>query len=475
MCKDSEPFPLGRMAPGGKARICAPGSREPVERGAIGELHLGGMTVIDRYVGGDEDVSGFYTDPAGSWHISGDRAVMSQTGEISVLGRGKDVINRAGENIFSSTMERVLNAIQGVHSAQVVGVPDEIAGEVPVAVIKMDEDSISLKSVFNDRILKELGLTFTLEKVVDLKELGVEDWPTTATGKVRKVDVRLMVNEHLRQQSISSTRVNAREPTEAALTRIWLRFLGVPEKQISSATSLQGMVDSVTVMRFRSQVKKELGKTFSLEELNQNPTIAKQKDILDRRQETLFRGDEPGLQPVREGPPRLSDIVHSCGKQDVFDEIRRDTEKQLQIIGLLWDEDVEKVLPVCDFMVFGRVETGSLTFRFVFKCSNTTTQQLRSAMETVLPRHGMLRTILVHSASAGFSWAMIRPSKRWFDLSIIDGGNLKTSEDLLTIDMRSQELNNPTPLLLFYIKLYFIEATRSAGFAVYGDYSTYDA
>ena len=234
------------------------------------------------------------------------------------------------------------------------------------------------------------------------------------------------------------------------------------------------MVDSVTVMRFRSQVKKELGKTFSLEELNQNPTIAKQKDILDRRQENVFRRDEAGLQPVREGP-RLGDIVHSRGKQDIFDEIQRDTEKQLQIMGLSWDEDIEEVLPMYDFIVFWRVTTGSIAFRNVFNCSNTTTKQLRSALETLFPRHGMLRTVLVHSASAGFSWAMIRSSRRWFDLSIIDGGNLKTPEDLLTIDMRSPVLGNSKPLPLFCIKLYFIEATQSAGFVIYGDHSTYDA
>ena len=475
VCKDSEPFPLGRMAPGAKARICAPDSREPVERGVIGELHLGGMTVTDRYIGGDEDVSSFYNDPAGSWLISGDRAVMSQTGEISVLGRCKDIINRAGENISPSAMERVLNAIQGVHSAQVVGVPDEIAGEVPVAVIKMDKDAIIPRSVFYDRILKELGVMFALETVVNLKELGVEDWPTTATGKVRKVDVRLMVIEHLRHDSIFPTPMAVREPTEAALTRIWARFSGVPEEQISSATSLEGMVDSVTVMRFRSQVKKELGKTFSLEELRQNPNIAKQTAILNRQQEIRSRGDEAGLQPVREGPPRLSDIVHTRGKQDVFDEIRRDTEKQLQSMGLLWDEDVEEVLPIYDYLVAWRAMTGSIAYRNVFKCSSTTTKQLRSAMEIVLPRHGMLRTILVYSPSAGFSWVMIRSSKQWFDLSVIDGGNLKTSEDLLTVDMRSPELNNSKPLPLFWIKLYFIEATQSAGFVVYGDHSTYDA
>lgn len=471
VCKDSEPFPVGRMAPGARARICAPNSRDPVRRGVIGELHQGGKTIIDRYIGGSDDVSSFYTDTAGTWHISGDRAVMAVTGEISVLGRYKDIINRAGENISPSVMERVLNQIEGVQSCQVVGVPDEVAGEVPVAVIKMAKDVTISKSLLHDRIVKELGVTFALEKVLDLKELAVDEFPTTATGKVRKVDVRHLVIEHLRYGSETSTRMTAREPTEAVLTRIWARFSGVPENQISPTTSLEGMVDSVTVMRFRSQVKKELGKTFSLEELNQNPTIVKQAEILDRQRESVLRGSEALSEPIREGPPQLSDLVHARGNQAAFDEIRRETERKLRSLGLSWDKDVEEVLPIYDFLQFWRATTDSIVFRIVFACAKATTKQLRSAIETVLSKQEMLRTILVDTALAGPSWVMIRSSSHWFDLAIKDGGSLRRPEDLLTTDLSYRDPMgsiDSKPIPMFYITIYYIETVKSAGFVVYG-------
>jgi len=482
VCKDSEPFPVGRMAPGARARICAPDSRDPVKRGVIGELHQGGRTIIDRYIGGGDDVSSFYTDKAGAWHISGDRAVMAVTGEISVLGRYKDIINRAGENISPSVMERVLNQVEGVQSCQVVGVPDEVAGEVPVAVMKMTRDGAVSKSLLYDRIVKELGVTFALGRVFDLKELHFDDFPTTATGKVRKVDVKHLVLEHLRYESESSarmtSRMTAREPTEAVLTRIWARFSGVSENQISPTMSLEGMVDSVTVMRFRSQVRKELGKTFSLEELNRNPTIVKQAAILDRQQESVLRGNDTGSEPVREGPPQLSDLVHARGKQAAFDEVRQETERKLDALGLSWDKDVEEVLPIYDFLQFWRATTDSIIFRIVFACAKATTKQLQSAMETVLSKHGMLRTILVDSALAGPSWVMIRSSSQWFDLAIQDGGTLNRPEDLLTADLSYRDAMgsmDSKPVPLFYVTIYFIESIKSAGFVVYGDHSTYDA
>ncbi|KAI4145700.1 MAG: hypothetical protein L6R39_003719 [Caloplaca ligustica] len=475
VCKDSEPFPAGRVAPGGKARICTPDSREPVKIGEIGELHLGGPTVTKRYIGGGDEVSRFYTDQHGTWHITGDRAVMAEDGVITVLGRYKDIINRAGENISPSVMERVLNQAEEVHSSQVVGVPDEVAGEVPVAVIKRTKDGNVSRSLLHELIIKELGTAFALERVIDLEELGIDQFPTTATSKVRKVDVRRMVIEHLREETETSTRTAGRGSTEAALTRIWARFSGVPENQISPTASLEGMVDSVTVMRFRSQVKKELGKNISLEELNQNPTVIKQAAILDRQQESVLRVNGAGSEPVRQGAPRLSDIVHARNDQAAFNEIRQEAERKLQGLGLSWDNDVEEVLPIYDLLQYWRAHTESIVFRIVFACANATTKQLRSALEKVLSVQGMLRTILLEGGLAGPSWVMIRSSSHWFDLAIEDGGTLKGPEDLLTTDLRPPGTTGSKPVPLFYIKIYFIEATQSAGFVVYGDHSTYDA
>ena len=478
LCKDSEPFPVGRMAPGARARICASGSREPVKRGVIGELHQGGRTITDRYIAGGDDVSNFYTDDTGVWHISGDRAIMAETGEISVLGRYKDIINRAGENISPSTMERVLNEVEGIQASQVVGVPDEVAGEVPVAVIKTTKDTTVPKSLLHDRIIKELGPAFALERVIDLQELALEAFPTSATGKVRKVDVRHLVLEHLKYESKYSTRTTTREPTEAALIRIWARFSGIPENQISPTTSLEGIVDSVTVMRFRSQVKKELGKTFSLEELNQNPTIVKQAVILDRQQGSELQGNEADSEVLREGPPGLNDIVHTRGKQAAFDNIREEAEKKLHTLGLSWDKDVEEILPIYDFLQSWRTNTDAVVFRVSFLCTKASKSELRPAMESVLLKHGILRTILVDSALAGPSWMMIRSSSHWFSLSIKDGGTLGLPEDLLTTDLShqdSREFMHSKPIPLFYVTIYHVEATNSAGFVLYGDHSTYDA
>ena len=135
------------------------------------------------------------------------------------------------------------------------------------------------KTFLQEHVISNLGATFALERVIDLRDLGIDDFPRTAAGKVRKVDIRRMVQELLGRESNNSTDFTNPESTEAALTLIWARLLGMPGDRILPTMSLEGIVDSVTVIRH--QVRKELGKVISLAELNENSNIKAQAQILD--------------------------------------------------------------------------------------------------------------------------------------------------------------------------------------------------
>ena len=102
---------LGQTAPGVKTRICKPQSRCAVTRGEIGELHVGGDLVIEKYLYGDN--SCFYDDQSGHWIATGDEAMMDEQGNIFILGRYKDIIIRGGENLSAALIENCLG-IAGV-------------------------------------------------------------------------------------------------------------------------------------------------------------------------------------------------------------------------------------------------------------------------------------------------------------------------------------------------------------------------
>lgn len=96
-----------KMMPGTKVKICAPECRNPLPRGEIGELHVGGELLIQGYLTGDN--SAFYDDLQAHWLATGDQAKMDSEGRVYVLGRYKDIIIRGGENLSPALIETSLN------------------------------------------------------------------------------------------------------------------------------------------------------------------------------------------------------------------------------------------------------------------------------------------------------------------------------------------------------------------------------
>lgn len=128
----------GTILDGGKLRVCKPGSLELVERGSPGECQVGGDGAIKEYwLGKGKGVKSdaIYTDEHGTWIRTGDQAVMHKSRELEIVGRYKDTIIRGGENVSLMAIKSLLLSRFSL-VAEVIGVPDEIAGEIPLAIVK---------------------------------------------------------------------------------------------------------------------------------------------------------------------------------------------------------------------------------------------------------------------------------------------------------------------------------------------------
>ena len=102
----------GHAVSGSRIRICAPGSRTPLLRGELGELHQGGPAVFDGYLGIKS--SSCHKEEDISWLATGDQAYMDDDGYIYFLGRYKDLIIRGGENISPEKIEEYLFKQQNI-------------------------------------------------------------------------------------------------------------------------------------------------------------------------------------------------------------------------------------------------------------------------------------------------------------------------------------------------------------------------
>jgi oxalate---CoA ligase len=117
------------LAAGAEVRVAAAGG--PAPAGCVGRVQIRGGGVITRYAEGGRPGA---IDPAG-WLDTGDLGYTDDDGYLFLVGRSDDVINRGGEKIYPREIEEIMLAQPGVHSAAVVGAPDDVLGECPVAYV----------------------------------------------------------------------------------------------------------------------------------------------------------------------------------------------------------------------------------------------------------------------------------------------------------------------------------------------------
>jgi acyl-CoA synthetase (AMP-forming)/AMP-acid ligase II len=134
----SNPLPPGERRPGsvGRATGVEVGILDDdwnvLEPGAAGEVAVRGPSVVDEYRGNPEATAASFRD---GWFRTGDRGVLSDDGYLSLAGRLKELINRAGEKISPFEVEEALLSHPGVAEAVAFGVADERLGEQVAAVV----------------------------------------------------------------------------------------------------------------------------------------------------------------------------------------------------------------------------------------------------------------------------------------------------------------------------------------------------
>ncbi|MDH3013485.1 (2,3-dihydroxybenzoyl)adenylate synthase [Gordonia alkanivorans] len=159
-----------------------------VPDGEEGELLVRGPYTIRGYYRADAHNEKSFT-PDG-FYRSGDKVTRLPSGHLSVTGRIKDTIVRAGENVAADDVEENLLAHPSVRQVAVVGLPDDALGEKICAAVVLSHDhppAQPLELATLRTFLADRGLaSFKLPDVVRV----VRTLPVTAVGKIDKKVLR---------------------------------------------------------------------------------------------------------------------------------------------------------------------------------------------------------------------------------------------------------------------------------------------
>jgi fatty-acyl-CoA synthase len=110
---------------------------------------------------------------------------VDDEGYLYISDRLKDMIISGGENIYPAEVEQVIVELEAVSSVAVIGVPDEKWGEVPRAIVTV-RDGFQLTA---DDVINHLSGRVARYKVPKSVVIA-DDLPRTASGKIRKADLR---------------------------------------------------------------------------------------------------------------------------------------------------------------------------------------------------------------------------------------------------------------------------------------------
>ncbi len=154
--------------------------------GQAGEVVIRGPNVMRGYLGRPEESAEVLR---GGWLHTGDVGRFDDDGYLTLVDRVKDLIIRGGENIYPKEIEDVLYAHPAVLEAAVVGRPDAVFGEQPVAFVALRPG----RSVVPDDLIEHCRGFLARYKVP--REVYIEEvLPKNAVGKIAKP----MLRERLR-------------------------------------------------------------------------------------------------------------------------------------------------------------------------------------------------------------------------------------------------------------------------------------
>jgi fatty-acyl-CoA synthase len=172
----------GKPFAGVGVEVRDPATGAPVAAGVVGELYVRGYSLF----------LGYHNDPAKTaesidadgWFHTGDLGRIDEHGNLTFVGRLKDMLKVGGENVGCAEVEAYLLSHPDVVVAAVVGVPDPRYDEVPAAFVQLRPGA----SLAGEDLLAFCRAGLARYKVPRFARF-VTDWPMSAT-KIQKFRLR---------------------------------------------------------------------------------------------------------------------------------------------------------------------------------------------------------------------------------------------------------------------------------------------
>lgn len=192
---------VGQVLPGVEVKV-VDDQRQELPPGEVGELVVRVDSVMKGYYKAPEATAEVLDEDG--WYYTGDLASIDGSGYVRIVGRKKDMIIRAGQNIYPKEIEEYLLTHPAIRDVAVVGVPGPLGSErVWAYVVPEAEASLSAREV-----LEFCRGQIAAYKLPDEVQL-VSDLPRSALEEVQKFKLREFALEELQRRKTKPSSAKA--------------------------------------------------------------------------------------------------------------------------------------------------------------------------------------------------------------------------------------------------------------------------
>ena len=177
--------------PGFKVEILDPNG-EPVEAGEQGSVVIKRPlppSCLPTVWGNHTRFEESYLNPYPGYYLTGDGGFIDHEGYIFIMGRTDDVINVAGHRLSTGEMEEIVAAHPAVAECAVIGVADELKGQLPLGLVVLKdgvtEDPKTVEAALIQSVRASIGAVACFNKAVIVERL-----PKTRSGKILRATLR---------------------------------------------------------------------------------------------------------------------------------------------------------------------------------------------------------------------------------------------------------------------------------------------
>jgi propionyl-CoA synthetase len=196
-------------------------SAKPLGRGEMGAIALrlplppGALPTLWN---ADDRFRSAYLDSYPGYYATADAGMIDEEGYLYVMGRTDDVINVAGHRLSTGEMEEAVSTHPAVAECAVIGMRDELKGELPCGFVVLKNSNLLSADAIQDEVValvrERIGPVAAFRRVIVVDRL-----PKTRSGKILRGTMKKIVDRDAFDMPATIEDSSALDDIERALGR----------------------------------------------------------------------------------------------------------------------------------------------------------------------------------------------------------------------------------------------------------------